>query len=111
MLVPRHDTVVVEQLPGMDIGVLQVFPSPWNPERAILAATGTSDESVEWSLEALTSSYKSLAGILVVVDEDRIPYEVELSEDYAWAASPPENDVVRVGEDRESLLSLVEKWW
>lgn len=111
ILIPRHDTVVVQQMPDWSIGLLQTFPSPWNPERRILAVTGTTDESVAWSLQALTSSSRELAGNLIVVGVDGVLYTLNVHEASAQQMPPVEAGVVRVGEDTEWWLTLAEKWW
>lgn len=110
-LLPKHDTVIVQQLPGWSIGLLQEFPSPWNPQQTVLAITGTSDESVEWGMDALRSSSQSLLGNLAVVDAEGIRYALDVRGGSAQPALPAQINVVPVGQDAEHLQSLSEKWW
>jgi hypothetical protein len=61
--VPGQDTIqqqvgnVIFRLPpDFDLGNLQLLPAPWNPARPVLAATGTTDTGVLWSLRALNDT-------------------------------------------------------
>jgi hypothetical protein len=47
---------VIYRLPNdMSLGVVELLPAPWNAQRVVLAATGTSPEGVAWSVAALNS--------------------------------------------------------
>jgi hypothetical protein len=47
---------VVYRLPNdFSIGLVEVIPSPWNPARAVTVVTGTTQEAVGWSIDALTN--------------------------------------------------------
>jgi glucose/arabinose dehydrogenase len=47
-------SAIVYRVPdGVSIGYLQLFPSPWNDERAVLAVLGNTDEGVQWAGAAL----------------------------------------------------------
>jgi hypothetical protein len=107
----QHDTVVIQPVHGWSIGLLQMFPSPWNSERRILAVTGTTDESIVWSLQALTSSSWWLMGNLVVVDAEGTLRPVGVQEESAQQETPAGTHVVRFGENMERWLMLAEKWW
>jgi len=66
---------VVYRLPDkFSLGLLQTLPNPWTSEKVILAATGTTPESVEWAIDALTDrqTYYELSGDLAFIRDDRI---------------------------------------
>lgn len=66
---------VVYRLPDQfSLGLLQALLNPWNSEKVILVATGTTPESVEWAIDALTDrqTYYELAGDLTFVRDDRL---------------------------------------
>lgn len=47
---------VIYRLPAdMSLGVVEVMQTPWNPNRVVLATTGTSTQGLEWSVNALNS--------------------------------------------------------
>jgi hypothetical protein len=79
--VPGEDSLrqqignVVYRLPDkFSIGLLQALPAPWNPVRAVLVATGTTQQGVEWAIKALTDDevYYEMAGDLAFIRGDRI---------------------------------------
>jgi hypothetical protein len=69
----RIDDVVFRLPPGVDLGYLQLIPSPWNEAHALLAVTGTTDNGVNWAVNVL--SYRTWAlksGNLAVIKESEI---------------------------------------
>jgi hypothetical protein len=78
---PGQDTLqqevgnVVYRLPNQfSLGVLQALPNPWNAEKVVLVATGTTPESVQWALSTLTDrqTYYELGGDLTFIRDDRL---------------------------------------
>ncbi len=59
---------------GFSLGLLQTLPAPWNPKRAVLVATGTTQEGVEQTIKALTDDelYYEFGGNVAFLTEDRI---------------------------------------
>ncbi len=68
----RIDDVVFYLPPGLNLGFIQLIPSPWNEARAFLALTGTNDQGVEGAVNALTDRPWALRGNLALIKEDRI---------------------------------------
>jgi uncharacterized repeat protein (TIGR01451 family) len=66
------DEVVFRLPPGLSLGFVQLIPSPWNETRALLAVTGTTDESVKWAVDTLTGRARQVNGNLVLISEDQI---------------------------------------
>jgi hypothetical protein len=48
------NNVILRLPPSMDLGYLQLIPSPWNNARAFIAVTGTTDKSITWTTDVLT---------------------------------------------------------
>jgi hypothetical protein len=64
---------VVFRLPaGLDLGYLQLIPSPWNEKRALLVVTGTTDEGMKWATDTLTDRYWLVEGNLVLVKGEEL---------------------------------------
>jgi uncharacterized repeat protein (TIGR01451 family) len=68
----RIDDVVFYLPPGLNLGFIQLIPSPWNEARAFLALAGTTDQGVEGAVNALTDRPWALRGNLALIKEDRI---------------------------------------
>ncbi len=68
------DQVVLRLPPGLDLGYLQLIPSPWDEERALLAVTGTTDEGMNWAARVLTTPQLAwqLKGNLALVRDREI---------------------------------------
>jgi hypothetical protein len=66
----RLDDVIFRLSPNIDLGYIQLIPSPWNEERAFLAATGTSDSGVERAVRTLVINPSNLRGNLALVTAD-----------------------------------------
>jgi uncharacterized repeat protein (TIGR01451 family) len=64
--------VVLRLPPDVDLGYLQLLPSPWNEERAFLAVTGTSDLGVAWAARLLTNRPWAAGGDLTLIQGERI---------------------------------------
>jgi hypothetical protein len=54
---------------NLNVGLIELIPSPWDATRSLLAITGTSDQAVQWSLAAMTdpNTARSLSGRLISV--------------------------------------------
>ncbi len=66
---------VIYRLPDdFSIGIFQFFPSPWNPNRVVLALTGTTQEGENWLLQALSDDtlFYILGGHIAFVLGDQI---------------------------------------
>jgi hypothetical protein len=110
LLAPQYDTVVVQQMSNWSTGLLQMFPSPWNPERMILAITGTSEKSVVWGLDALASASDLLTGRLVVIHDDMLS-PLDVNPQVTQQSPLVKAGAMRAGEDIDQWLTLAEKWW
>lgn len=67
------DDFIFRLPPGIELGYLQLSPSPWGRERALLTVTGTSEQSVTWAAQVLTGNrFKQLKGDLALVREAKI---------------------------------------
>jgi len=66
------DHVIYQLPPGVSLGYVQELLSPWDDGRAMLVATGTTDEGVAWAMNALVDDRLNwqLAGNLALVRED-----------------------------------------
>jgi hypothetical protein len=114
--------------PGLDIGVLEITYSPWNPEYTLLAITGTSDEGVHMAMEALAEPEHGLEGNLVLVQpalggpsdarESQISsYVIEVQRptrpgEEATTDQGSEKEETSEGEVAKSVkILLAERWW
>jgi hypothetical protein len=68
----RLDDVLFRLPSGIDLGYLQLIPSPWNEMRVFLAVTGTTDESVKWAIRILTGRPWALKGDLALIRGDNV---------------------------------------
>ncbi len=68
------DNVVYRLPPWVSLGYVQELLSPWDENQAMLVTTGTTDEGVDWALNALVDDRLKwrLAGNLVLVRGDEI---------------------------------------
>ena len=67
----KLDEVIQRLLPDVSLGYVQLIPSPWNEERALLAVTGTRDEGVAWAIRSLVNRPWDLEGNLALIrDQD-----------------------------------------
>jgi hypothetical protein len=60
--------------PGDDVGYVQLVPSPWNAQRAILLALGSTDLGVEWAGKAIADGERRarLNGNVAFVNDEQI---------------------------------------
>lgn len=69
----RIDGFIFRLPSDIALGYLQLIPSPWNPERAILAVTGTNDQSVIEAAQVLSRGrLKQLNGDLALIRGENI---------------------------------------
>jgi uncharacterized repeat protein (TIGR01451 family) len=67
----KLDEVIQRLPPDVSLGYVQLIPSPWIEERALLAVTGTRDEGVTWATRSLVSRPWDLEGNLALIrDQD-----------------------------------------
>jgi hypothetical protein len=71
------------------MGYLELFPSPWNPNRAVLAVMGSTKEGVQWAANALLVSTirSTLTGNFATVEDQ-----------FAFAFNTVETTVTQVAE-------------
>lgn len=68
----RLDNVIFRLPPNIDLGYIQLIPSPWKEDRAFLAVTGTSDSGVERAARTLIINPSNLRGNLALVTSDKL---------------------------------------
>ncbi|GAB4421003.1 MAG: hypothetical protein Fur0044_18220 [Anaerolineae bacterium] len=68
----RLDNVIFRLSPGLSLGYLQLIPSPWNPERAFLAITGTTDEGAAQANTVLIERPWALKGNLALIRGENV---------------------------------------
>lgn len=66
------DNVVFRLAPDIELGYVQLIPSPWNEARALLAVTGTTGEGVKGALATLVNRPWTLQGNLALVRDDEV---------------------------------------
>ena len=66
----HNNNIVFRISPNVDLGLIQLIPSPWNMERAFIAVTGTTEEGVKLSANT-TISRRSLDYTLVLIQADK----------------------------------------
>lgn len=95
--VPREQNLQVSYLivPSSDVGLLELFPSPWNAERAILAVLGTTDQGVRYGGAGLVDPEVrgQVAGDFAVLYADQ-PISGDTSYGAALTAESSETGVV-----------------
>lgn len=72
-----NSRVVYRIPPELSLGYLEFMRSPWNEQRSILAVLGSTDQGVQWSGNALTTSRlrTRLNGSLAIVNDQQISVE------------------------------------
>lgn len=73
--VPQNDRRIDYLLrPGVSLGYLQLFRSPWNPRRAVLTVLGSNAEGLKQAAAALTTAAlkSQLHGNLAVVSDSQV---------------------------------------
>jgi hypothetical protein len=68
----KLNAVILRLPPETSLGYVQLIPSPWNKERALLVATGTTDESIKWAIDVLIDQTWVLEGNLTLITSDAI---------------------------------------
>jgi uncharacterized repeat protein (TIGR01451 family) len=68
----KLNDVVLRLPPDVDLGYLQLLPSPWSENRAFLAVTGTSDLGVAWATWLLANQPWDAGGNLTLIRGERI---------------------------------------
>ncbi|RME79797.1 MAG: DUF11 domain-containing protein, partial [Chloroflexi bacterium] len=68
------NNVIYRLPPQIDIGLLEELPSPWNDDRALLVATGTTRTGLAWAVRAASDPNLNwqLGGNLVVVNDKKL---------------------------------------
>lgn len=73
---------VIYRLPAdFSMGVIEVFPSPWNPSYGVTVVSGTTSEGFSWALDTFTDKdlVRDLDGDIVLIMDDSV--EVLASKD------------------------------
>jgi hypothetical protein len=107
LLDPRLEPVVFVQDPTRNIGLIEELAAPWDPERTILALTGTTDEGVALAATTLLTQSHTLAGSLAVVEESSGVQTF----DTRHLLSTPEREIERLDANQALLVHLGERWW
>jgi hypothetical protein len=70
----RIDNPIYAIPPGTDLGFLQELISPWSEaeEHVLLVVTGTTEDSLRWSLDTLAKLAYGLSGNLVIIRDSQI---------------------------------------
>jgi hypothetical protein len=68
----KFDNVIFYLPPRSDLGVIQLFTSPWNDTRAVLAITGMTDEGIIAIIDVMVNRYWDLRGNITVIFEGKI---------------------------------------
>ncbi len=55
----RLDSVVYRLDPQTSLGLVQLIPAPWDKDQAVLILTGTTEQGVQWAINALTDRLPS----------------------------------------------------
>lgn len=63
----RLDQVIFRLPPNLDLGLVQLLPSPLNPKRALLAVTGTTEQGLADAVAALLTRPWDLVGNLTLL--------------------------------------------
>jgi Bacterial cellulose synthase subunit len=59
-------------LPGVSVGYIQLLPSPWNPQRTILAVMGNTSQGIPMAGKSLLDGNVSLKGNFAIVYGDQV---------------------------------------
>lgn len=68
----RLNTAILRISPEVNLGYVQLVPSPWNEQRALLALTGTREEGVAGTIWLVANQPWQLRGNLVLVQGDQV---------------------------------------
>jgi hypothetical protein len=69
----KIDQVMFRLPPGIDLGYLELIPSPWDKAQAFLAVTGTTDKSIDMAVETLTKRPWDLGwGNLALIRDNQV---------------------------------------
>ncbi|RPJ45885.1 MAG: hypothetical protein EHM21_09065, partial [Chloroflexi bacterium] len=72
-ILQKIDPLVVKLPPALDLGYLEILPSPWNAERVLVAVTGTSDKGLQDAVNMLTGPDRwQLGGNLSLVRGEKV---------------------------------------
>jgi hypothetical protein len=107
LLDPRLEPVVFVQDPTRNIGLIEELAAPWDPERTILALTGTTDEGVALAVTTLLSQGRALDGNVALVEES---VDVQTFET-RHLLSTPEMEIEEPDTNQPLLIQLGERWW
>ena len=102
-----HNPAVIAIDPQRSIGYVQLAASPWNPDKALLVATGTDSTGVQAALNLLARSAGKLKGNLAMIEDEKLimidtrPLQASQSDDVTRIVHP----------DMAVLEALAERWW
>ena len=74
MIRQQVDAIIFRLPPGLDLGYLQLIPSHWSADHALLAVTGTSDMGVGWAARLLADAGQlwHLEGNLALLRDEEV---------------------------------------
>jgi uncharacterized repeat protein (TIGR01451 family) len=64
--------VVFRLPPGLNLGLVQLIPSPWNEAHAFVAVTGTTDDGVQRAASVLAERHWALKGDLAFIKDGEV---------------------------------------
>jgi hypothetical protein len=113
------DSVAFLPDPERDAGLLEIIPSPWNPEYNLLALTGTTIEGISLGIQTLLENTRSLKGNLAVVEPSLIANPFSEEPDQVTTYSVDTRPLSSGSNGAESInftsekdpLSLGGRWW
>jgi len=102
-----HNPAIITFDPQRSIGFVQLTASPWNPDKALLAVTGTDSEGVAAALDLLINSTGRLKGNLAMI-EGESPITVDT---HPLPVNRGSATLHVIQPDTSVLITLAERWW
>ncbi len=106
----RQMQIVYRIPPGVDVGYLELLPSPFNGENTILVVSGNSDKGIEHSVSALLSSdlQSQLAGVFAVTNGVQVATGNNVSGQFSIVGTGVPNAELVVATPLPDLVGLQE---
>jgi len=102
-----HNPAIITLDPQRSIGLVQLTASPWNPDKVLLAITGTNMEGMIAAFDLLVNRTGELRGNLAMIEDgnlvtvDTRPLQVNNGGETLNVVQP----------DASVLVALAERWW